>query len=745
MERPTESNREAGPERRILIIDDNSAIHDDIGRVLQDEEQGEELDELEAELFDTPSQKKQASPFVTESAYQGKEGYLMVKKAVEAGAPYMLAFVDMRMPPGWDGLETIQHIWKADPEVQVVICTAFSDHSWDSIVHVLGHADRLLILKKPFDVMEVTQLAWALTQKWILARQAQMKQSELEDLVSARTNSLEAARQELLGVNKQLAKARDQASASNEMKSDFLAAMSHEIRTPLNGVIGTASLLTETELDHQQADYVETVRSSAESLLTIIDDVLDISKIEAGEMSLEQRSFDIRRAVDHVADLMVAESGPKGIQMIVRVKNNVPRCLIGDEVRIGQVLTNLMGNAIKFTHEGHVLINVYYRANPEGVHELAIAVEDTGIGIPEDKLQLIFGAYDQADAFTATKYGGTGLGLAISKKLCEMMGGRISVTSKFGEGSRFTMHLPLEVDEANRELPEPPSCLKNLSAVVLSPRKLIRALLKEQFTDWGLHVVAVGTVEEALAKTQKLQAAGASLGIMIVDQANGITDESQILLALREANLAKEPPILLLSDPVQAITKSDFESAGYAASLGKPIRMDRLAMFIARIVDPTGSGQKSMAMTNAGFKPQPMSDGSTEGAPLSAETCILLADDNSTNQKVALQMLERLGCAVDVATNGQQAIDMHNAGSYDLILMDCEMPQVDGFEATKRIRGTESGARRVPIIAMTANAMSGDRQRCLSAGMDDYVSKPYRLKDLQAKLEKWIGSGDKGI
>jgi len=725
--------------RRILIIDDNNAIHDDIGRVLQEDEHGGELDDLEAELFGTSIQEKQASPFLTESAYQGKEGFEMVKRAIEEGDPYMLAFVDMRMPPGWDGLETIQNIWRVDAEIQVVICTAFSDHSWDGIVNVLGHADRLLILKKPFDVMEVTQLAWALTQKWILARQAKMKRGELEALVEARTRSLEAARQELLTLNEQLAVARDKATDSNHIKSEFLAAMSHEIRTPLNGVIGTTSLLMETDLNHQQADYVETLSSSAESLLTIINDVLDISKIEAGKMSLEHRSFDVRRAVDQVAELLAAEAGPKGIQLVVRVKNNVPRCLIGDEVRIRQVLINLVGNAIKFTHEGHVLINVVYRPDAKDGVKLAIAVEDTGIGIPNEKLALIFGAYDQADAFTAIQYGGTGLGLAISKKLCELMGGTITVTSTVGVGSRFTMHLPLGVDTENATMPEPPNSLSNLSAVVLSPRTIIRALLKEILTTWGIRTAVTQGVEEAVAKAKQLRETVISQHIMIVDQADGITNESQVLLALQDAGLHEHLPVLLLAEPMQAAGSSEIDGAGYTASVTKPIRMERLVILMDRVLDAIRRGKSPTAVTEADLNPE-NTKAPLEGDPSRpGATRILLADDNDINQKVCAQMLQRLGCAVEIACDGQEAVDMHGNASYDLILMDCEMPKIDGFEATRQIRGRETGDGRIPIIAMTANAMTGDRQRCLEAGMDDYLSKPYRLKDLQVTLERWIG------
>ncbi|MHC4077957.1 MAG: response regulator, partial [Planctomycetota bacterium] len=510
-------------------------------------------------------------------------------------------------------------------------------------------------------------------------------------------------------------------------------------RTPLNGVIGTTSLLMETDLNRQQADYVETVSSSTDTLLTIINAVLDISKIEDGKMSLEHRSFDIRRAVDQVAELLAAESGPKSIQLVARFKNNVPRCLIGDEVRIRQVLTNLVGNAIKFTHEGHVLINVVYRPEATDGQSLAIAVEDTGIGIPEDKLALIFGAYDQADSFTAIKYGGTGLGLAISKKLCELMGGRITVTSKLGEGSRFTMHLPLAVDNSNAELAEPPSSLKNVSAVILSPRKIMRALLKEQFFDWGIQLSMAATVEEALATTRELHDAGVPPNIMVVDQADGVTDQSQILLALQGEGLLGRLPVLLLAEPVRSDRNRDIEGAGYAASLTKPVRMERLAMLMTEVLDAVRQGRKPIAVTGADFKVQRTQTRLSGDPSRPGAASVLLADDNSINQKVAAEMLQRLGCRVEVASDGQQAIEMYRDGGYDLILMDCEMPQVDGFEATRQIRGSEAGDRRIPIIAMTANAMSGDRQRCLEAGMDDYVSKPYRLKDLQATLERWIG------
>jgi two-component system sensor histidine kinase/response regulator len=605
---------------------------------------------------------------------------------------------------------------------------------------VLGHADRLLILKKPFDVMEVTQLAWALTQKWILARQASLKRNELEGLVQARTKSLEAARQELLKLNEELAEARDKASASSHLKSEFLAAMSHEIRTPLNGVIGTTSLLMETDLSHQQQDYVETLSSSAESLLTIINDVLDISKIEAGKMSLEHRSFDVRRAVDQVAELLAPEAGPKGIQLVVRVKHSVPRCLIGDEVRIRQVLINLVGNAIKFTHDGHVLINIVYRPEAKDGLKLAIAVEDTGIGIPDDKLALIFGAYDQADAFTAIQYGGTGLGLAISKKLCELMGGCITVTSTVGEGSRFTMHLPLGIDSENAEMPEPPDSLSNLSAVVLSPRKIVRALLKEVLANWGIRVATTQGVQEAVAKHKELRDTMISQHIMIVDQADGITDHSQVLLALKDAEQLDKQPVLLLTEPGQVAEASGIEGMGYTACVAKPVRPERLSMVMDRVMVAIRRGKSPSQITDADLKPEHKTTPVLEGDPSRpGATRILLADDNDINQKVAAQMLQRLGCAVEIAQDGQEAVEMHGHGGYDLILMDCEMPKIDGFEATRQIRGSESGEGRVPIIAMTANAMTGDRQRCLEAGMDDYLSKPYRLKDLQATLERWIG------
>lgn len=433
------------PNRRILIIDDNRAIHDDFKTILcPGSSDLQTLEATEAALFEDASVAAASPTFEIDSAYQGQEGLEMIRLSLRENRPYAMAFVDVRMPPGWDGVETIARIWRDYPELQVVICTAYSDYSWGEMIGKLGKTDRLVILKKPFDNLEVLQLANTLTEKWRLYQQARTKLANLESLVSARTAELQSANADLTRLNNCLAQemghTRELARAAlvaNQAKSEFLAMMSHEIRTPMNGVIGMTDLLLDTKLDRDQREFAETVKQSADSLLSIINDILDFSKVEAGKLTLETREFNLREVVAQAILTVAIHAQSKNLELISQVEPEIPVCLRGDPQRLRQIILNLLSNAVKFTDAGHVLIQVSLLRSLTEEVEIQISVTDTGIGISEDVQARLFQSFTQADSSTTRKYGGTGLGLAICRKLVELMGGEIGVTSVTNQGSTF--------------------------------------------------------------------------------------------------------------------------------------------------------------------------------------------------------------------------------------------------------------------------------------------------------------------
>ncbi|CUS32187.1 Response regulator receiver sensor hybrid histidine kinase (fragment) [Candidatus Nitrospira nitrosa] len=402
---------ESSENRRILIIDDNVLIHDDFRKILQPGDEAHRLEEVRAAVFGGTPRLRPLIRFELDCVDQGQAALALVQKARQEDRPYAVVFVDMRMPPGWDGLETIEHFWAVDPEIQAVICTAYTDHSWEEIIERLGSDDRLLILQKPFSGVEVSQLAMSLTTKWNLARQAHQR--------------LQAA------------------EVANVAKSRFLANMSHEVRTPMNGILGMSELLMQTPLNDKQRRYVQTLQKSGQTLIQIINDILDISKIEAGKLKLEQIAFDLRQLVTEAQELFSGQAGSKGLRLTTILSEAVAHEYVGDPVRIRQILANLIGNAIKFTAQGQVTVSMTVVDDAVGQTNVCLKVQDTGIGVEPAIQANLFTPFTQADGSTTRKFGGTGLGLAIVKQLAEMMGGTVGVESVPGRGSTFwcTMRL----------------------------------------------------------------------------------------------------------------------------------------------------------------------------------------------------------------------------------------------------------------------------------------------------------------
>ncbi len=651
---------------------------------------------------------------------------------------YALVLLDVQMPE-MDGFEIaeLMRSRRNTQHVPIIFVTAisqeqkyiFKGYEMGAVDYLFKPIDPTILRSKVKVFIDLDRQKRLLEEQSVHLKEANESLSRMNDEFQREIQERKEVEKALENAINRTASLAEEAKSANEMKSSFLANMSHEIRTPMNGIIGLSSLMMDTPLDKIQREYIEAIRLSGESLLDILNDILDFSKVEAGKMELDEHDFHLENMIEEVVSVMTARALNKNIEIAYLMEPGVYEHIRADSTKIKQILVNFAGNAIKFTEQGHILVSVSRQSrNSDGRSVLKFSVEDTGIGIPENKKYLLFNAFSQVDASTTRKFGGTGLGLVISKRFTELMGGEIGFESESGRGSCFWFTIPVIEKEDEKQRDIPLVAMEKWRIIAVNSSEIGRTVLRTRLESLSCRCDVVATARELLEHIELASKNKDPYRIAFLDMLMQDKDCGQLAAEIKKTPDSKDVKLVMLAPIGRQDYLSRFEEIGFNAYLGKPIKRSQLF----NLLDVLYRKEKVAlaASTRVGYVDKSLK------LPY-----ILLAEDNPVNQKLALGIFKKLGYRIELVSNGKEALEKLKDGRFDLVLMDIQMPVMDGYEATAKIRNSSSDVfnHRIPVIAMTAHAFKSDQEKCLAAGMDDYISKPIDVNKLKELLQKWTG------